>query len=310
MSRFGLIGTITYDVITSERKTVHEGLGGILHQTAVLCGLGYEVNLYTNLGQELETEVRRLTEEWKTLNAAGINMVSGPGNRVFLDYTPGRERIEVLKSIVPPIDSGRIIDDLPQLDFLVMVFNSGFDMERDEWERVKKKATCPIWMDIHSLLLEKKLNRPRAYVTLEDWKDWVVGIDYLQANSAEAAALLGCPHGKNLTLAELESFGAVALEMGIKAVFLTRGEEGLLLVEKEGSRSIAAIEGNSVVDTTGCGDVLCAGAAVCLSEGGDPYDSASYGMRIASAAVSLCGVPPIYDLMRSDFFRVPAKKKE
>ena len=49
MSRFGLIGTITYDVITIEGKTIHEGLGGILYQAAVLCGLGCEVNLYTNL---------------------------------------------------------------------------------------------------------------------------------------------------------------------------------------------------------------------------------------------------------------------
>jgi hypothetical protein len=300
MSRFGLIGTITYDVITIEGKTIHEGLGGILYQAAVLCGLGYEVNLYTNLGQGIETEVQELTKEWRALNKGGINMVSGPGNRVFLDYRSGRERIEVLKAVVPPISSERILKDLPKLDFLVMILNSGFDMESKEWENVKKNATCPIWLDIHSLPLKKIIGSPREYVSVRDWKDWIEGIDYLQANKAEVAALLDCP-GKNPDLAELESFGAMVFKLGVKAVFLTLGEEGLLLMEKKGSRSIGAIGGNSVVDSTGCGDVFCGGAAVYLSEGRDPFESAVYGMRIASAAVSMSGVSPIYKRMISSF---------
>lgn len=300
MSRFGLIGTITYDVITIEGKTIHEGLGGILYQAAVMCGLGYEVNLYTNLGRELEKEVQELTKEWRTLNKEGINIVSGPGNRVFLDYRSGRERIEVLKSVVPPISPDRILKDFPQLDFLVMVLNSGFDMESEEWEHVKKNTTCPIWLDIHSLPLEKKIGSPRECVSVRDWKDWVEGIDYLQANRAEVTALLGCP-GKNPDLTELESFGVMVFKLGVKAVFITLGEEGVLLMDEKGSRSIGAIEGNSVVDSTGCGDVFCGGAAVYLSEGRDSFESAVYGMRIASAAVSMCGVSPIFKRIISSF---------
>ena len=112
MSRFGLIGAITHDVISAEGKTIHEGLGGILYQAAVLCGLGYHVNLYANLGRGLEEEVHELVKEWGTLNAKGIKMVSGSGNRVSLDYPSGKERIEVLKSVVPPIRSDRVLKDL------------------------------------------------------------------------------------------------------------------------------------------------------------------------------------------------------
>jgi sugar/nucleoside kinase (ribokinase family) len=296
--RFGLIGTITYDVITGEDKTIHEGLGGILYQAAVLCGLGQEVNLYTNLGKELETKVQELTKEWTSLDKRGIKMVPGPGNRVFLDYPEGGERIEVLKSVVPPINLDLILKDLPQLDFLVMSFNSGFDMESEEWERVKKKATCPIWLDIHSLLLEKKIGTPRAYVPLQNWKNWVEGIYYLQANKAEVAALLNRP-GKNLGLAELENFGEEVLELGVKAVFLTRGAEGLLLMGKKGAVSIPVFDGGSVVDTTGCGDVLCAGAVIRLSHGRDPYESAVYGMNMASAAAGLRGVSKLFLWMKS-----------
>jgi sugar/nucleoside kinase (ribokinase family) len=106
---------------------------------------------------------------------------------------------------------------------------------------------------------------------------------------------LDCP-GKNPDLAELESFGAMVSKLGIKAVFVTLGEEGVLLMDKKGSRSIGAIGGNSVVDSTGCGDVFCGGAAVYLSEGRDPFESAVYGMRIASAAVSTSGVSPMFNL--------------
>ena len=108
-----------------------------------------------------------------------------------------------------------------------------------------------------------------------------------------SAALLGCP-GKNLDLAEIENFGVLVCEMGIKAVFVTLGEEGVLLMDKKGSRNIDVIEGNSVIDTTGCGDVFCAGTVACLSEGRDPFEAAGYGMKMASTAVSMRGIKPLF----------------
>jgi sugar/nucleoside kinase (ribokinase family) len=296
MSCFGLIGTITYDVISNEEGKIHEGLGGVLHQAAVLCGLEQQVNLYTNLGRELEAEVQELTKEWPTFYREGIHVVSGPGHRVFLYYPHQGERIEVLETEVPPVIPDRILQDLPRLDFLLMVLNSGFDMTLRDWQRVKENAVCPIWLDIHSLPLEKKIGRPRKYVLVRDWKDWVEGIDYLQANKTEVAALLGCP-GKNPTREDLASFGVMVCEMGLKAVFITLGAEGALVVGKKGPRDMAAIEGKSVVDTTGCGDVFCAGTAVSLSKGHDPYESALYGMEIASATARLSGISQIFKLM-------------
>jgi hypothetical protein len=194
------------------------------------------------------------------------------------------------------VDPDRILPDLPQLDFLVLALNSGFDMALRDWQRVKESAVCPIWLDIHSLPLEKKIGRPRMYVLVQDWQDWVEGIDYLQANKAEVAALLGCP-GKDPTRAELAGFGNMVCEMGLKAVFITLGEEGAMVVDNKGPRIITAVKEKSVVDTTGCGDVFCAGAAVSLSRGRDPYESALYGMEIASATARLSGISEIFKLM-------------
>jgi len=298
VSRFGLIGTITYDVISHEKALGYEGLGGVLHQVAVLCGLKKEVSLYTNLGQELSEEFGKTTHNWTTLHKQGINRVSGPGNRVFLCYPQMGERVEILKSVVPPLNPEKILCDLLSLNFLVVVLNSGLDLEKKDWLKIRKEAVCPLWLDIHSLLLEKKLNAPRKYVSFPDWRDWTEGVHYLQANRAEVASMLGHP-GTHPSEAEVRRLGKMALEAGTRAVFVTLGKEGALVVTENRTRKIRVVEDKPVVDSTGCGDVFCAGTVVKLNDGSDPIEAAQFGMQLASAAVSVSGVAATFELARN-----------
>ena len=83
---FGLIGTITSDEISFDSGQSIKGLGGILYQAAVLCGLGKEVFLYTNLGEELVQDVENIIKKWPTLRRKGIRHAPGPGNQVHLHY--------------------------------------------------------------------------------------------------------------------------------------------------------------------------------------------------------------------------------
>lgn len=55
---FGLLGTVTHDVIGSASGYAHAGLGGVLYQAAVLLGLGERVSLRTNLGEDLERDAK------------------------------------------------------------------------------------------------------------------------------------------------------------------------------------------------------------------------------------------------------------
>ncbi len=297
MSRFGLIGTITYDVISQEKAPGYEGLGGVLHQAAVLCGLKKEVSLYTNLGQELSEEFDKTTHDWPTLHKQGIDRVPGPGNRVFLDYPQRGEREEILKSVVPPLNPEKILRDLSSLDFLVVVLNSGFDLKKKDWLKIREKAVCPLWLDIHSLILERKLNAPRKHVTLPDWRDWTEGVHYLQANRAEVASMLGHP-GTDPSETDMRRLGKMALEAGTRAVFVTLGEEGALVMTKDLIRKIRVAEDRPAVDTTGCGDVFCAGTAARLKDGCDPVEAAQFGMQFASAAVSVSGIADTFELAR------------
>lgn len=294
--KIGLVGTITSDNITFEEGRILEGLGGILYQAAVLCGLGKEVSLFTNLGEELVQDVDKVIQKWPSLEISGIIHVPGPGNRVNLHYPKKGERIEILESVVPPLDPVFLISTLPQFDFLVSVFNSGFDVKLENWREIVKKTKCPIWLDIHSLVLEKKFNYPRKYISFSVWKEWVSGVTFLQANKKEVASMLGYPE-RTPTRVELEKFGKMALDMGVEAVFITLGKDGLLVLSSSGRKGISAGGGKKIMDTTGCGDVFCGAAAAKLVEGTEIVEAVEFASNLATRAAGVAGIRETYDLV-------------
>jgi hypothetical protein len=296
MSTFGLIGTITSDTITYDEGRVLKGLGGILYQAAALCGLGEEVFLFSNCGQRLKPKVQPLIEAWKTLYTNGLKFVLGPGNQVFLRYSEQlKEREEVLESAVPSLNPSRVLSDLGQIEMLLVVFNSGFDITLSDWRKIADSTRCPIWLDIHSLALAKHLHKHREYISLADWRKWVKGVAYLQANRQEVACMLGHPQ-RWPDEGEIAAFVKDAFRIGVKAVFVTMGKEGVLVSTSAGSRKMGAPRAKSVVDTTGCGDVFCAGTMHRLAKGASISEAASFGIRLASQAVSLAGVEQTHDL--------------
>lgn len=293
---FGLIGTITHDEITFEHGQRITGLGGILYQAAVLSGLGEKVFLFTHLGEELVEEVDELIKGWSSLSKGGIRHVPGPGNRVHLHYPEKGERVEVLKSVVPPLDPRSIIENLPELGMFVLVINSGFDIKLSDWRNIVRSATCPIWMDVHSLLLSRELNVPRKYLPLDEWKEWADGIDFLQANVKEMASMLGFPD-KIPSEDDFSRFGEMAFGLGVKAVFLTLGKEGIFIMEPGKSLKISAPLTEKVVDTTGCGDVLCGGTVVKLVSGENAFNAARFGLELATKAVEVKGIDETFTIV-------------
>ena len=291
--KFGLIGTITYDRISYESRPSWEGVGGILYQGAVLCSLRKKVFLYTNLGQELVSDVEKIIKKWPKLQRKGINHIPGPGNQVLLHYPESEERVEILRSVVPPLDPIIVIKDLPEFEMLILILNSGYDIELRDWRKIVCSASCPIWIDIHSLPLSKELNVPRKYMPLPDWEKWVERVTFIQANEKEMASILGHPE-KEPSKADMLHFGERTFDLGTKAVFITLGKEGVLVMSPEGSKKICSFRVNKVVDTTGCGDVFCAGTAAGLVEGMDPFEAAAFGLKLATKAVAARGIEETY----------------
>jgi sugar/nucleoside kinase (ribokinase family) len=293
----GLLGTITYDHITTEDNPEIQGLGGVLYQAAALCGLDQSVSLFTTVGQELVPQVRRTTEAWRTLQTERWAVVPGPGNRVFLHYPSEGERREVLANVVPDLDPANLLSDLTSLCFLVLALNSGYDISLENWRRIVRAAGCPVWLDIHSLALSKELNTPRSYRPLPEWKAWAQDVDYVQANSAEVACMLGKP-GSSIERENLEEMARQAFRIGVKTLFITLGSRGVQVLTPHGHRLVPTRTAESVADTTGCGDVLCAGTVARLLAGDDPFTAAAFGARLATDAVEVVGVNKTFSLIR------------
>lgn len=297
MSRtIALLGTITHDFITSETGEETHGLGGILYQAAVLCGMRHTTALFTNLGEELYPAVHNLTRDWINLDTRNLHPVPGPGHRVRLHYPSRGERREVLESAVPPLDPAKIVRHAAEMEFLVLALNSGLDMTLSGWRTVVRASACPIWLDIHSLSLSQNLGSPRRYRPLPEWVEWAEGVDYIQANSAEAACMREAP-GSHPGRSELDELARQAFEIGVKALIITLGREGVWISTPRKTGLIPTHRAEIVADTTGCGDVFCAGTAARLCEGADLFTAAAYGVRLATEAVGISGVAETYRLI-------------
>jgi len=292
------MGTITHDRITVASGNPMEGLGGILYQAAVLSGLGIKTSLYTNLGSDLEPEVRALIDTWPTLETQSVQTVPGPGNRVRLHYPEQGEREEVLETVVPPLKPEPVLADCPHLDILITVLNSGFDITLRDWRSIVAVADIPVWLDIHSLALSRTLGTPRSYRPLPEWTDWAAGVTYLQANAVEIACMLGVPD-KACTEADQDDLADTAFDIGVKAVLVTSGKRGVRVLTPEKCWWIRAQDVDRVADTTGCGDVFCAGTVAKLAEGFDLNSAAVFGADLATAAVGIAGIEATYRLARS-----------
>jgi len=296
----GLIGTVTKDYITFEagpklKNQNRIGIGGVLYQAAALCGMGNQVRLITQIGEELLPEFRAAAGFWKSLLTEAIYPVPGPGNQVHLHYPAAGEREEILTSVVPPLTAKQIIPFLSGLDILILVLNSGFDISLQDWKAALKHMDCPVWLDMHSLVLAKKIGNPREYVPFPEWQEWVEGVSYLQANKKELASALGDPE-KFCGKAEILAFSRAAFDQNVDAVFITLGREGVMALTPGDSRKIQATPAGEVVDTTGCGDVFCAAAVNALVKGRDCFAAAEAGVKLATRAAETAGVEEIYYL--------------
>ena len=87
---------------------------------------------------------------------------------------------------------------------------------------------------------------------------------------------------------DLRRFASSALDLGLKAVFITLGEEGVFVVDSSGERRIAAPSGQAVVDTTGCGDVFHGAYAACVAKG----ETVHTAVQVATATAALKATKP------------------
>jgi sugar/nucleoside kinase (ribokinase family) len=178
---------------------------------------------------------------------------------------------------------------------LVVVCNSGYDIILEEWRKIVRASECPVWFDVHSLALSKVIGHAREYVPLPEWWRWIKDVTYVQANLMELSCMVGHP-GKTLTHEDFSTFSTRAFEQGVKAVFITLGPDGVLVMSHRELKRFSLSNTIDVLDTTGCGDVFCAAAIAKLVRGANLFDAARFGVRLAARAAEIKGVEDTFAL--------------
>jgi sugar/nucleoside kinase (ribokinase family) len=107
--------------------------------------------------------------------------------------------------------------------------------------------------------------------------DWIAPafgeLDYLLPNDEQVLGLTGED--------DLAAGCRALIRRGVGCVVATRGADGVLIVDEDGSEPVAAFDVD-VVDTTGCGDALSAGFLRGLSLGRSRRDAARLGCAAAA----------------------------
>jgi ribokinase len=113
-------------------------------------------------------------------------------------------------------------------------------------------------------------------------------VDVLTPNQTEAKVLSGrSPQADS----QAEEVARDLIEMGVKNIVMTLGEQGALIVTPSSSKHIPAMEMRAV-DTTGAGDAFNAGLAVALAWGDTLESAVEFAVITGGLAVTKEGVIP------------------
>ncbi len=277
MARLGVVGSLVWDTIVphGEPEARFAGWGGIayaLEAMAATLGSSWELFPIIKVGGDLFDEARAMLASFESVSSLdGMVRVPEPNNRVELRYTDAKRRREILTGGVPGWTWAELQPLADRCDALYVNFIAGWELDRATADRLGAEYDRPMYLDVHSLVLDVGPDGDRIPRVLEDWERWIGSFDVVQLNDDELASLL--PDARD-PLAEV---GRV-LDGRPSAVFVTRGREGVDYVAcanvtmLPGSRATpgacsritgrVGIESHAeAVDPTGCGDVW---GAVCF----------------------------------------------
>jgi ribokinase len=113
-------------------------------------------------------------------------------------------------------------------------------------------------------------------------------VDLITPNETELARLTG---QKISGIPEYQRAAASLLQLGPRAVVVTLGDQGALLVNADGARLFPA-PSVQAVDTTAAGDAFTGGLAVSLAEGASLPEAIQFANRVGALTVTRRGAQP------------------
>jgi sugar/nucleoside kinase (ribokinase family) len=295
VKRIGVIGSMVWDTIQGRDPAQHviEEWGGIAYSLAALdASLGDDWNMVPliKVGRDLAPRAQSFLRTLRRPTAdSRFIEVPQPNNRVTLRYVSEERRCEQMAGGVPGWTWPELGPLIADLDALYVNFISGFELELETAQLLRRGFPRFLYADLHSLFFGKAVDGTRFLQPLHDLNAWFGCFDAVQLNEEELAQCGDDP----LAIA------AQALAAGCRMLCVTLGPRGVAYFDARGTRRIvvgtderAPIAGG---DPTGCGDVLGATAAAWLAQGKSLDDALRHGVHMAARNVTHRGATGLRD---------------
>lgn len=292
-SRLTVIGTITKDTITFPDGKVKKSFGGILYNIlpfALLAPQDMVISPVCNLGSDIYKKVFSYLKRFGNIDLSGISMFKEKNNHVHLFYDRRWHKKEILKNLVPKIEFSQIEPYLNS-DCLLINFISGFDIDLETLQKIRKKSDSRIFMDVHSLILGIKKSGQRFFKVPDLWREYMKIADIVQMNFKEMQIISGS-YLKSEN--HLKGFAQTILNLGPQILLVTCGRKGAFLYYKKSKRIIcyhtSALQVRDFIDPTGCGDVFSSGFLLAYLKTCAPELSCEYANSLAGMKSRFSGI--------------------
>ncbi|CAN5139822.1 hypothetical protein BH23GEM2_BH23GEM2_05790 [soil metagenome] len=315
--RLGVIGSFVWDVIhrSGPQDTPVEEWGGI---TYALGGLDaalpddWEIVPLVKVGYDLAPQAREYLTTLRRIapDAAPIE-VPHPNNRVVLRYTSEERRCEQLTGGVPPWQWLGLKPLLRDLDALYVNLISGFELDLETAQLIRRHFGGPLYCDLHSLLLGITPEGMRVPQPLATGAEWCRCFDFMQVNEEEMA----------MVAEDSLVFAARAVHEGLRTLVVTLGSRGVVYFAAPGFERITDLKRSTlstavgpirtellparknlteIADPTGCGDVWGATYFSRLLAGDDVSRAMQVAMSAAARNVEHRGATGLAQFLRGE----------
>src|SRR5437764_909275 len=222
VKRLGVIGSMVWDTIYGRdpARPAIEEWGGISYSLAALDATlrdDWQIVPLVKVGRDLAARANEFLGTMDHVGAGAPSLeVAAAANRVTLRYYQAERRCEQMSGGVPPWTWPELGPQVRDLDAVYVNFISGYELDLDTAQLLRRGFSRFLYADLHSLFLGKEPDGTRVPQPLPDAPAWFGCFDVVQLNEDELAQLGPDP----LLVA------AGALARGCQTLVVTLGPRG------------------------------------------------------------------------------------
>ena len=316
--RLGVIGSFVWDVIYGRdpRRDPVEEWGGITYALSAFDAAlpeSWHLVPLAKVGSDLWPQARRFVSGLRRAAPDAMPIeVPVANNRVRIEYSSDELRSEVLRGGVPPWTWIGLRPLLRDLDALYINLISGFELDLETLQLIRRHFPGPIYLDLHSLLLGIQPDGTRFPQAIADPAAWFTCADLVQVNEQEMSLMAPDPM----------ALAATAMREGVQSLIVTLGKRGVVYVlspgfdrladlgreeeHRTGAVRTALVPAEAVDapgDPTGCGDVFGATYFSRLLTGDTFAVALRAAIRAASRNVTFRGAGGLAAFLRGELLR-------